>query len=57
MALRSLAAATVAAVVELWRPQASAHAPAPMIPTALVEDVKSATADIEFMDYHRQQAK
>jgi hypothetical protein len=29
----------------------SAHVPAPMIPTALVEDVKSATADIEFMDY------
>jgi hypothetical protein len=31
--------------------QASGHAPAPLIPTALVEDVKSATADIEFMDY------
>ena len=31
--------------------EASAHAPAPLIPTALVEDVKSATADIEFMDY------
>jgi hypothetical protein len=29
----------------------SAHVPAPMIPTALVEDVKSATGDAEFMDY------
>jgi hypothetical protein len=28
-----------------------AHAPAPLIPTALVEDVKSATANVEFMDY------
>jgi hypothetical protein len=49
MALRMLVAATVAAVA--LATQASAHAPAPMIPTALVEDVKSATADIEFMDY------
>src|SRR5271166_716973 len=31
--------------------QALARAPAPLIPTALVEDVKSASADIEFMDY------
>ncbi|HTV29738.1 MAG TPA: hypothetical protein VMF32_18355 [Xanthobacteraceae bacterium] len=31
--------------------EASAHAPAPLIPTALVEDVKSASADVEFMDY------
>jgi hypothetical protein len=30
---------------------ASGHAPAPLIPTALVEDVKSASADVEFMDY------
>jgi len=50
MALRTLVAATVAAVVAVAT-QVSAHAPAPMIPTALVEDVKSATADIEFMDY------
>jgi hypothetical protein len=49
MALRTLVAVTVAAVA--LATQASAHAPAPMIPTALVEDVKSATADIEFMDY------
>ena len=27
------------------------RAPAPLIPTALVEDVKSTTADVEFMDY------
>ncbi|HEY4406562.1 MAG TPA: hypothetical protein VGN55_18105 [Xanthobacteraceae bacterium] len=31
--------------------QASAHAPAPLVPTALVEDVKSATSEVEFMDY------
>src|SRR3984885_13299618 len=49
MALRTLVV-TVAAVVAVAT-QVSAHAPAPMIPTALVEDVKSATADIEFMDY------
>jgi len=29
----------------------SAQAPPPLIPTALVEDVKSGTADIQFMDY------
>ena len=28
-----------------------AKAPAPLVPTALVEDVKSATAGVEFMDY------
>jgi hypothetical protein len=50
MALRSLVAATVAAVLAVAN-QVSAHVPAPMVPTALVEDVKSATADIEFMDY------
>src|SRR3954452_12952749 len=31
--------------------QALARAPQPLVPIALVEDVKSATADIEFMDY------
>jgi hypothetical protein len=31
--------------------QAMARIPAPLIPTALVEDVKSTTADVEFMDY------
>ena len=50
MALRTLVAATVAAVVAVAT-QVSAHVPAPLVPTALVEDVKSATADIEFMDY------
>jgi hypothetical protein len=28
-----------------------AHAPAPLVPTALVEDVKSTSANVEFMDY------
>jgi hypothetical protein len=46
-----LVAATVAAVVGVVVAEASAHAPPPMVPIALVEDVKSATADIEFMDY------
>jgi hypothetical protein len=50
MALRTLVAATVAALPAVATP-VSAHAPAPLLPTALVEDVKSATADIEFMDY------
>jgi hypothetical protein len=50
MALRSLVAATAAAVLAVAS-EASAHLPAPMVPTALVEDVKGATADIEFMDY------
>jgi hypothetical protein len=50
MALRTLVAATVAALPAFATP-ISAHAPAPLLPTALVEDVKSATADIEFMDY------
>jgi len=30
---------------------ASARAPVPLVPAALVEDVKSATAGVEFMDY------
>src|SRR4029450_4420545 len=30
---------------------AAARMPAPLVPTALVEDVKSASADVEFMDY------
>jgi hypothetical protein len=50
MALRTLVAATVVAVLAAAS-QVSAHVPAPLVPTALVEDVKSATADIEFMDY------
>lgn len=31
--------------------QGLSRAPAPLVPTALVEDVKSASADVEFMDY------
>jgi hypothetical protein len=50
MTLKTLVAATLAALPALASP-VLAHAPAPLLPTALVEDVKSATADIEFMDY------
>ena len=50
MALRTLVAATVAFVPAVAT-QVSARAPAPLVPTALVEDVKSATAGVEFMDY------
>jgi hypothetical protein len=35
----------------LFATGAWAKAPAPLLPIALVEDVKSATADVEFMDY------
>ena len=31
--------------------EAWARGPAPLVPTALVEDVKSTTTDVEFMDY------
>lgn len=30
---------------------AAARAPAPLVPTALVEDITSKTAEVEFMDY------
>jgi hypothetical protein len=50
MALRMLVAASAAGVFAVAT-TVSAHVPAPLVPTALVEDVKSATADIEFMDY------
>jgi hypothetical protein len=50
MALRTLVAGTVAAVLAVAT-EVSAHVPAPMIPTALVEDVQGATASVEFMDY------
>ena len=50
MVLRTFVAASVAVVLAIAT-QASARAPAPSVPTAVVEDVKSATADIEFMDY------
>ena len=51
MALRMLAAATIAASATIFATPGYARAPAPLVPTALVEDVKSATADVEFMDY------
>jgi hypothetical protein len=50
MTLRTPAAAVAAAVLAVAT-GVSARAPAPLVPTALVEDLKSATADVEFMDY------
>jgi hypothetical protein len=50
MALRTLVATAAAAFLAIAT-EVSAHVPPPLIPTALVEDVKSTTADIEFMDY------
>src|ERR1700730_4220634 len=50
MAPRTVVAAMAAAVLTIAT-QAWAHFPGPMVPTALVEDVKSATGGIEFMDY------
>ncbi len=50
MAIRTFVAASVAGVLAIAT-HASARPPAPSVPTAVVEDVKSATADIEFMDY------
>ena len=46
MALRTLVVAAVLAVATQVPAQRR-----PLVPTALVEDVKSATADVEFMDY------
>jgi len=48
MTPRLLLAAALAALPAL---PAAARAPAPLLPIALVEDVRSATADVEFMDY------
>jgi hypothetical protein len=50
MALRTVLASTAVAVFAVST-SALAHLPAPMIPTALVEDVKGSTTDVEFMDY------
>ena len=50
-ALNAGVLAAVLAAAPAASNHALAHAPAPPIPTALVEDVKSATADVEFMDY------
>jgi hypothetical protein len=47
MPLRTLVVAAILAIPT----QVSAHLPAPLVPTALVEDVKGATSDVEFMDY------
>lgn len=43
-------AAAIASMIALATP-ALARAPAPLVPTALVEDIKSGTAEVEFMDY------
>jgi hypothetical protein len=43
-----LVAASMASVIAV---ATEAHAQAPLLPTALVEDVKSATANVQFMDY------
>jgi hypothetical protein len=52
MTLRMLAGAAALAAVALPATiPAMAHGPAPLAPIALVEDVKSATAGVEFMDY------
>ena len=50
MVTKGLRAAALAAAL-IIATEASGRVPAPMIPTALVEDVKSTTADVEFMDY------
>jgi hypothetical protein len=50
MVTKSLRAAGLV-VALMIATEASARMPAPMIPTALVEDVKSTTAGVEFMDY------
>jgi hypothetical protein len=50
MTFRALVAATLAALPILVI-EAAARAPEPILPTALVEDVKSAGAGVEFMDY------
>lgn len=50
MAKRTLEAAALAAGF-LVASGAWAKAPAPLVPIALVEDINSTTADVEFMDY------
>jgi hypothetical protein len=50
MTSKALLAAALTALFALAAP-AFAHGPAPLLPTALVEDVNSTTADVEFMDY------
>lgn len=50
MATKKLGAVALVAVLILAT-EASGRVPAPLVPTALVEDVKSTTAGVEFMDY------
>src|SRR5215471_15923476 len=47
---RTLIGATAACIL-MAAPPAVGRGPAPLAPTALVEDVKSASAAVEFMDY------
>jgi hypothetical protein len=51
MVARILLRSTVLAAGAIIATGASARAPAPLIPTALVEDVKGTGIDVEFMDY------
>ena len=50
MVTKALKATALAAAL-IVATEASARLPAPMIPIALVEEVKSATSEVEFMDY------
>src|ERR1017187_11003450 len=50
MATKGLRAAGLA-VALILATEASGRVPAPMIPTALVEDVKRTTADVALMEY------
>jgi hypothetical protein len=51
MANNALGAAILTAVALAMPEAAFPRAAAPLVPTALVEEVKSASAGIEFMDY------
>ena len=51
MAARTVVVAVAVATVIAVGTEVAARAPAPLVPTALVEDVKSVTANVEFMDY------
>jgi hypothetical protein len=51
MVAKILFRSTVLAAGAIIATEASGHAPAPLIPTALVEDVKGSGVDVEFMDY------
>jgi len=50
MTLRILIVPVMGAILT-FATQASARLPAPLLPRALVEDVKGTTTDVEFMDY------